>query len=114
VGFRFTGTGFFLERVLGTVLHDDRGASSHLLVSRVVIRNPSSFGSLVHSFGTLFESFAAYSDGVSPRRCRRCTYFVYSAMKSVKICDFMAILGWNEISNPESSRAHPKCLPDVL
>jgi hypothetical protein len=40
-GSRFTGAGFFLERVLGTVLRDDRGASSHQLVSRVVlVRTP--------------------------------------------------------------------------
>jgi hypothetical protein len=38
---RFTSARFFLERVVGVVLRDDRGVSPHQLVSRVVlVRTP--------------------------------------------------------------------------
>jgi hypothetical protein len=43
VGSRYFRFGIFLERVLGTVLRDDRDASLHLHVSRVVGYDPSGF-----------------------------------------------------------------------
>jgi hypothetical protein len=36
VGSKFSGSGFIMERVLGVVPYDVRGASPHLLVSSVV------------------------------------------------------------------------------
>jgi hypothetical protein len=37
VGSRFTGAGFILMRVLDVVLRDDRGASPHQHVNKVVL-----------------------------------------------------------------------------
>jgi hypothetical protein len=66
VGSRYFRFEIFLERVLGTVLRDDRDASLHLHVSRVVGYDPSGFEFYLFLFGFLFERFVAHSDGASP------------------------------------------------
>jgi hypothetical protein len=61
--FRF---GILLEWVLGTVLRDDRDASLHLHVSRVVRYDPSGFWVLLLSFGFLLERLLPISMELAP------------------------------------------------
>jgi hypothetical protein len=77
VGSTFTGTRFFLTRVLGAVLRDARGVSSHPHVSQVVWFVLIGVSGFVYFLGVLFENFVAYSNGVSPHRYRALYYTVY-------------------------------------
>jgi hypothetical protein len=65
---RYSGVGFFLERVLGVVLCDDNGVSPHQHVSWVVlIRTPRVIGFyFFFLLGVYLRDFAVHSDGVSP------------------------------------------------
>jgi hypothetical protein len=77
VGSRFIGSGSFLERVLGTVLWDDKSTPPHQLVSRVVLVSTPRVSGFDYFFGVLFERSAAHSDGASPCRCRRWIYLIF-------------------------------------
>jgi hypothetical protein len=77
VGSRFTGSGSFLERVLGTVLWDNKSTPPHQLVSRIVLVRTPRVSGFDYFFGVLFERFVAHSDGASPCRCRRWIYLIF-------------------------------------
>jgi hypothetical protein len=75
-----TCLGFFLERVLGTVLCDDRDVSLHLHVSRVVDYDSSGFEFYFLLLGFYLRDFAAHSDGASPADADVVYSFVYSGL----------------------------------
>jgi hypothetical protein len=77
-----TGSGFFLERVLGTVLRDDRDASLHVHVSRVVGYDTLGFAFYFLLLGFSLRDFAAHSDGASPADVGVVFLFVHSGLYS--------------------------------
>jgi hypothetical protein len=64
VGSKFTGSGSFLERALGTILRDDKSTSPHQLVSMVVlVRTPRV---LVLSFGIYWRDLLPIQMKLAP------------------------------------------------
>jgi hypothetical protein len=70
----------FDERVLGAVLRDDRDASPHPHVSRVVDYDLSGFEFYFFLLRFYLRDFAAHSDGVSPVDVGVVFYSCYSGL----------------------------------